>query len=239
MRISEEAVAAAAATWRPRLADLPRPLIGIMVGGPTGPLVFNASAAKRLAALAERIAGEMGGTPYFTTSRRTPPAVVGALKARLPKGAQLFDWTSGADENPYLGLLGLADGFIVTGDSVSMMVEVAQLRKPLAIFAPPRSWLGALDQLRRSFSRRLFAPSAGTAGGRHRQGLGRMLYRLGILNQTRDFVAFHQFLVDRGLAVWAGDGFRPPRGSIPDELPLVVARIKALARGCPGAGQNA
>lgn len=239
MRISEEAVATAAATWRPRLAALPRPLIGIMVGGPTGPLIFNASVARRLAELAEDIAGEMGGTPYFTTSRRTPPAVVAALKASLPKGAWLFDWTSEAEENPYLGLLGLADGFVVTGDSVSMMVEVAQLGKPLAILNPARSWLGALDQLRRSFSRFLFAPSGGTAGGRWRQGLSRMFYRMGLLNQTRDFVAFHKFLVDRGLAVWAGDGFPPPQGSLPDELPLIVARIKALAQGRAGAGSNA
>jgi hypothetical protein len=66
-----------------------------------------------------------------------------------------------------------------------------------------------------------------------------MFYRLGLLNQTRDFAAFHKFLVDRGLAVWAGDGFPPPRGSVPDELPLVVDRIKALVQGHPGAGQNA
>ncbi len=239
MRVSEEAVAAAAATWRPRLADLPRPLIGVMVGGPTGPFIFDSSVVDRLIKLATEIAGQMGGTPYFTTSRRTPPDLVAALKARLPTGAQLYDWTSGGEENPYLGLLGLADGFVVTGDSVSMMVEVAQLHKPLAILTPPRTWLGGLDQLRRSVSRGLFAPSRGTAGGRWRQGLGRLSYRLGLLNQTRDFVAFHNFLVDTGLAVWAGDGFAPPRGSPPDELPLVVARIKALAQGRPGVGQNA
>jgi mitochondrial fission protein ELM1 len=239
MRVSEDAVAAAAAAWRSRLAALPRPLIGIMVGGPTNPFIFNASVADRLIELAAEIAGEMGGTPYFSTSRRTPPATVAALKARLPRGAQLFDWTSGSGENPYLGLLGLADGFVVTGDSISMLVEVAQLGKPLAILTLPYSWLGALDQLRRSFSRRLFAPSGGTAGGRWRQGLGRMCHRLRLLPQTRDFAAFHQFLVDRGLAVWAGDGFPPPRGSVPDDLPLVVARIKALVQGHPEPGQNA
>jgi mitochondrial fission protein ELM1 len=239
MRVSEDAVAAAATTWRPRFAALPRPLIGIMVGGPTGPFIFNASVADRLRELAAGVVRDMGGTPYITTSRRTPGAAVAALKARMPRGAELFDWTGGAAENPYLGLLGLADGFVVTGDSVSMLVEVAQLGKPLAILTPPRSWVGALDQLRRSFSRRLFAPSGGTAGGRRRQGLGRMLYRSGLLTQTRDFAAFHQFLIDRGLAVRAGDGFAPPRGSVPDDLPLVVARIKALVQGRPGADQNA
>ncbi|HFD81344.1 MAG TPA: nucleoside-diphosphate sugar epimerase, partial [Gammaproteobacteria bacterium] len=37
MRVDEQAVAAAATEWRARLATLPRPLIGVMVGGPTGP----------------------------------------------------------------------------------------------------------------------------------------------------------------------------------------------------------
>jgi hypothetical protein len=157
--------------------------------------------------------------------------VAAALKARLPRGAQLFDWTSGAAENPYLGLLGLADGFVVTGDSISMLVEVAQLRKPLAILTPPRSWVGALDQVRRSLARRLFAPSRGTAGGRRRQGLGRMLYRSGLLTQTRDFSGFHKFLIDRGLAVRAGDGFPQPHGSVPDDLPLVVVPPRVLPPG--------
>jgi hypothetical protein len=239
MRVSQDAVAAAATSWRPRLAALPRPLIGVMVGGPTGPFIFNASVADRLMELAAEIIGDMGGTPYITTSRRTPAAVVAALKARLPRGAHLFDWTSGAAENPYLGLLGLADGFVVTGDSISMLVEVAQLHKPLAILTPPCSWVGALDQVRRSLARRFFAPSRGTAGGRRRQGLGRMLYRSGLLTQTRDFSAFHQFLIDHGLAVRAGDGFPQPHGSVPDDLPLVVARIKALFKDCLGAGPDA
>jgi hypothetical protein len=35
-------------------------------------------------------------------------------------------------------------------------------------------------------------------------------------------------LIDRGLASATGDGVRPPRGQVPDDLALVVTRIKAL-----------
>ena len=44
----------------------------------------------------------------------------------LPDGARLHRWHPDAkpEENPYLGLLGLADGFVVTADSASMVVEV-------------------------------------------------------------------------------------------------------------------
>ena len=56
---------------------------------------------------------------------------------------------------------------------------------------------------------------------------------IGDTAQTRDFEAFHQFLIDRGLAVRAGQGFPPPRGSVPDDLPVVKARIEALVQGDP------
>ncbi len=57
-----------------------------------------------------------------------------------------------------MGLLGLADRFIVTGDSISMMVEVTRLGKPLEILPLPCGLLGTLDQVRRSLARWLFNP---------------------------------------------------------------------------------
>jgi hypothetical protein len=57
----------------------------------------------------------------------------------LPPNATLFRWQADTQpgDNPYLGLLAHADRFVVTGDSVSMMVEVARLGRPLAIFPLP------------------------------------------------------------------------------------------------------
>jgi mitochondrial fission protein ELM1 len=225
MRIDAAAVAAATAAWRPRLADLPRPLIGFMVGGPTGPFVFDAAVTARLLAVIDQVAAG-GGTPYVTTSRRTPPATVEALQAGLPPGARLFRWTPDAADNPYLGLLGLADGFVVTGDSISMLVEIAGLRRPLAILELPCGWLGRLDMLRRRWIRRLF--EAERTGGPLQRALVRGLHATRVVNNTRDFAAFYELLFERGLAVRAGEGFAPPRGEVPDELALVVERIKAL-----------
>ena len=45
-------------------------------------------------------------------------------------------------ENPYQGLLALADHFVVTTDSLSMMVEVARLGRPLSLFALGLAVLG-------------------------------------------------------------------------------------------------
>lgn len=230
MRINDAAIATAVERMRTRFTSLPRPLIALLVGGPTGPFVFDTSVANHLLGMAAEIAGNSAGTPYITTSRRTPPALVDALQAKLPPGAHLFRWTADAADNPYLGLLGLADGFMVTGDSISMMVEVVRLGKPLAIFPLPLSRLGALDQLRRSLIRRLFAPAMGLMQDRVRQDLARAAYRIGLISQTRDFDTFHQLLIQQSLAVHAGHGFPPPRGQLPDDLSAVIARIKALIR---------
>ena len=39
-------------------------------------------------------------------------------------------------ENPYLGILALADILVVTGDSVSMCTEASATAKPVYIYAP-------------------------------------------------------------------------------------------------------
>ncbi|MGH6896254.1 MAG: mitochondrial fission ELM1 family protein [Geminicoccaceae bacterium] len=223
MRAKASDIEAAVARWRGRLAALPRPLIAILVGGPTVPFAFDVQVSERLCRLAAAIAGT-GGTPYVTTSRRTPRAVVDALRAGLPEAAQLFEWTPARADNPYLALLGLADGFIVTGDSVSMMAEVARMRRPLAILELPLGRFGAIDQWRRTLMRGLFAADA----GRLRRLVAAGAYRARLLHATRDFRAFHRMLFDQGLAVRAGEPLLPPRGALPDDLPRVVARINAL-----------
>lgn len=228
MQVSKAAVANAADAWHPRFDKLAQPLIAIFVGGPTGPFVFKDSVADEMIALATHVIAEQKGTPYITTSRRTPQALVERLKTRLPAGAQLFQWTPDFQQNPYRALLGLADGFIVTGDSISMMVEVVRMRKPLAILGLPTSLLGSADQMRRSFARWLFSAAADNSQNplRHRLAIG--LYRTRLLTHTRDFTAFHRNLIDNGLAVRAGEAFSPPRGPIPDDLPRVISKIKEL-----------
>ncbi|MGD9507857.1 MAG: ELM1/GtrOC1 family putative glycosyltransferase, partial [Geminicoccaceae bacterium] len=104
LRVDARAVAAAAEIWRPRLADLPRPLTAVLVGGQTKPYRFDAHVARRLIAELERLRARDGGTLYLTTSRRTPPEVVAALERERPPGAVLHRWSAeGGADNPYLG----------------------------------------------------------------------------------------------------------------------------------------
>jgi len=231
MRVQPDAVATEARAWRDRFSALRKPLIALLVGGETNPFVMNRAVAEKLVATARWVVNELGGTPYVTTSRRTTPEVVEVLRRDLPAQAVLYAWTPDAGDNPYRALLGSADGFIVTADSVSMMVEVIYLRKPLAIFPLPGGALGWLDQYRRSLAHWLFNPRLESPRDRWRHRLARGVYHLDvfkILSATRDFRAFHRLLVDKGLAVWAGEAFRQPEAALPDDVGKVVRRIEAL-----------
>jgi mitochondrial fission protein ELM1 len=228
MQVDRTAIADAGAFWEPRLAELPRPLVACLIGGPTVPYRYDGAMAERLSGWAGRHMAETGGTVYFTTSRRTPERLTAALQAALPGGARLFAWTPEASQNPYRGLLALADGFVVTGDSISMMVEVLKAGKPLAIFPLATGPLGTLDLVRRALVRRLFEPDpAGPVAGL-RPALGRLLYRLRLAAPTRDFRNFHRLLQARGLAGPLDRPARPAGAELPDDLPAIVARIKSL-----------
>ncbi len=231
MRISADDVASEADAFADRFASLNKPLIAMLVGGQTNPFVMNRRVAHDLVATAQWVVSELGGTPYITTSRRTTPEVLSVLRSELPPEAVYFEWSADATDNPYRALLGSADGFIVTADSVSMMVEVIYLRKPLAIFPLPGGPLGSVDQQRRSLAHWLFNPRLESAGDRLRHRIARSVFHLDyfkVLSATRDFRAFHRLLVDKGLAVWAGQPFAPPAGELPDDVSVVVRRIEAL-----------
>jgi mitochondrial fission protein ELM1 len=77
-----------------------------------------------------------GGSLMVTTSRRTDDAAADALVKAITVPAYVHRWSQ-AGENPYYALLGLCDGAIVTGESVSMASEAVATAKPLFVYAPP------------------------------------------------------------------------------------------------------
>lgn len=229
MRVDTDSIDAAATSWTPRLAELSRPLIALFIGGPTKPFVLNKKIALHLLHSSAQIAAHSGGTLYVTTSRRTPITVVETVQQNLPPNVLFYRWTANnTDDNPYRALLGTADQFIVTGDSISMLVEVVRLGKPLAIFPLPYR-MGLLDYARDRLARLLHGPQE----GRYSQllhSLGNMLYKLGIGGYSRDLTALHHLLIERNFAIWLGDKFLPPGPKAPDELARVIKRIKALMK---------
>jgi mitochondrial fission protein ELM1 len=134
-RVTTERLAEAAATWRDRFAGLPRPLAAVLVGGSNGRLRLDRPVG---AALAEQLAAMMRRDRVglvLTPSRRTDPEVVAALRARLaPEGAWVWDMRG---DNPYFGMLALADLIVVTEDSVSMVSEAVATPAPVLLAGLP------------------------------------------------------------------------------------------------------
>lgn len=134
-RVTPARLAEAGRVWAPALAHLPRPLVAVLVGGSNGRFRLD---AKTGSALAAGLAGMMRADHVglaLTPSRRTDPAVRRLLADTLaPLGAWIWD---GAGENPYFGLLALADAIIVTVDSVSMISEAVATHAPVMLARLP------------------------------------------------------------------------------------------------------
>ena len=144
----------------------------------------------------------------------------------FPPAANSFAGGRNATDNPYHALLGLADRFVVTGDSISMLVEVARTGKPLAIFSLPVQhgpWPRVRARLARTFQP---APGDGRAGPLG--WLGDALYNVGLVHYSREFEALHHSLVDGGFATILGEPFRAASATPPDDVARVVGRIRAL-----------
>jgi len=212
--------------WAPLLAGRSRPLTAVLVGGPTKPYRLDRRVGSGLASALGRLLRREGGSLYVVTSPRTPPGVIETLREGLTESTAFFDWQKDErDGNPYLGLLGGADRFVVTGDSVSMLVEVASLGRPLAIFELPRE---------RSVRALSATARAWLASGALRSGslAARLIleaHRSRRMGFPRDLGAFHRTLYDRGLAARFGTGsFATASFETGDELKRVGAGIRRL-----------
>ncbi|HXC30815.1 MAG TPA: mitochondrial fission ELM1 family protein [Stellaceae bacterium] len=129
-RVTPEKLAAACDRF-PELAALPRPIIGVLIGGSNRAYRLTLD---KLRQIADAIAGAVrasGGSVVLTPSRRTGEAGVALLRERL-RGLPAAIWDMTGD-NPYYAYLAVADAFLVTADSVSMISEAAATGKPVHI----------------------------------------------------------------------------------------------------------
>jgi uncharacterized protein len=200
------------AQWRPRLEHLPRPWIAVLVGGNSSSYRLDAFTAKQLGQFASRRARETGGSLLISTSPRTPPTAADALLAAVQGPAYIYRWQpANTDENPYLAYLALADRFIVTADSASMLAEACSTGRPVELF----DWTPRRQPMR---------PLRALPGS---QRLQEALIHWGIIKPKRDFQALHRELMKHGLLCSSGRE-RSRQHAKPDDLARTVTRIRAL-----------
>ena len=215
-----------AAQLRATVADLPRPWIAVLLGGDSGKFVFTPGKGARLGGLCSQLATQSGGSLLVTDSPRTPTDPGDALAQQLRVPHSYYRWGD-TGPNPYRGLLALADAFVVTGESMSMLGEASAMGRPLFIFdlgdGEGRWWAQSHAWGYKPLS--------------HRAAM-----RWGPVRMRRDIGQIQEALVVGGRATWlsdstlqeavaltlAGMGVDRSQGRVDDELAQSAAAVRQL-----------
>jgi len=226
----------AVAAWAPRLAACRKPLIGALVGGPIDPLVFGAPEGRRLADELKALAAQTGGSLLIATGRRTPPDVIAPLAelaAAEPGRHRLVTFPAAGfaapADNPYRAILMLADRFVVTADSVSMLADAGLTGRPVTVFdLPAQPEKPSFAQYWRRRRRRRFA--AGKARDPIDWGYD-LAIRLGWVRPGRDVPTLLAWLRRSGALSGDPAAAAALAGRLKRERAAVLARLRHLLAG--------
>ncbi|MDZ7839981.1 MAG: ELM1/GtrOC1 family putative glycosyltransferase [Gammaproteobacteria bacterium] len=221
-RMDPDTGAAAARAWEPRLSHLPRPWLGVLLGGSSGSYRFTTDAARVLGRRVDARARATGSALLISSSARTPGKVLDALLESVQVPYYCYHWHPDDIDNPLEAILALSDEFVVTADSASMLAEACATGRPVMTFVPPLRWRARL------LTRSWLPDGAGRAGWltlRHR------LVSRGLWVPARDMSRVHEALAACG-AVQPLPATAVPRPvqATPDDMDRVVVSIKALLR---------
>jgi uncharacterized protein len=211
--VDEARLGQAKTEWESRFSDLPRPYFAVVVGGDSGPFTLGSRAASRLGKEASQLAQSHGGSLLVTTSSRTRPEAVAALKDAITAPNFFYPWEPQGKENPYMGILAWADRLIVSGDSIAMLSEACATGKPVKMFdlGGMREGLEVVD---RDF--RLGA------------SLYAALLRWFWAPLSRDITLVHQQLRNEGYAIWMDENLASARVPSENDLQRATAAVKGL-----------
>lgn len=134
-RVTERVITEGASKWAPVFAHLPQPYVAVLIGGANGAYRMETEDAARLGEQLAGLARTHGVGLLITPSRRTGAANEAALRQALGD-VPAYIW-DGEGDNPYFGLLGLADAVVTTPDSINMVSEAASTGKPVMIVPLP------------------------------------------------------------------------------------------------------
>ena len=130
-KITPEKIEQGKQEWEQQFSGLQKPVIALIVGGDVTPTHhFTAAMAKKLGREVNEYAKRNHASLIVTNSRRTSPEATQALSEEITVPCYMYDKHKNP-ENPYFGILGIADAFIVTGDSLSLMCEACSTGKPV------------------------------------------------------------------------------------------------------------
>lgn len=133
-RVTKQTLAEAGPQWEAKFARLPRPWIAVLLGGSTNRYTLTDTAMRQLVDRLQETLQSTPGSLLITPSRRTGEANVALLRETFASDPRVFLHDMKGD-NPYMGMLALADHIVVTDDSVNMISEACFTGKPVHILA--------------------------------------------------------------------------------------------------------
>ena len=142
-RVSPDMLKREGEKFAKQIAHLPHPRIAVLIGGSNAVYQLTPREMEPLAQQLAELPKMLGGSVMVTPSRRTGDANLAILQQTL-KDAPAYVW-DGQGDNPYYGMLALADYIIVTCDSVNMVSEACTTGKPVYVIDLP----GGSDKFRR------------------------------------------------------------------------------------------
>ena len=214
-----------------RLAALPRPWTAMLLGGDSGLTTFDEEEIGALVDLVQADVTRSGGSLLVTTSARTPLWVPPLLESRITVPSRIHVWRPADPDNPYPGWLALADDFVVTGESVSMLAEAVATGRPVRIYDPERFHSKVFPGRRprpwwlcgRNWRWKPLSTRFGTWVGPRRM--------------SRDVRRIQDALVAAGCAAFLGERSARSAASVPsrgDDLDRAVARVRRLFPAAAG-----
>lgn len=121
-----------------RFSGHAKPYVAVLLGGSTNKYKLTKTRMADIIAALQRLAGSVPGSLLVTASRRTGYDNLQALLAVFPRmrDSKVYVY-DGVGDNPYLGMLALAEYIVVSNDSVNMMSEAVATGKPVYILRLP------------------------------------------------------------------------------------------------------
>jgi len=134
-RMNDQRLREDADALRQRAPALTDRVLGVIIGGASRFYQFGEQEARALAKDVADFARAHGYSVAVTPSRRTGDRNTELVRDGL---ADLPSWVwDGTGDNPYFGILGLAERFVVTCDSVNMLGEAGFTGKPIDAYRIP------------------------------------------------------------------------------------------------------
>ncbi len=219
--------------WRQRLEELPRPWTAVLVGGRSASYDLPDSAGTELGRLAERDALAGAGSVLVTTSPRTPRSAESAIFQAIDAPSHKHGWRPDAEDNPYQAYLALADRFIVTGDSASLLAEACSTGRRVEVFPLPRRWPGRLaEAASRTVGR--WRKRVATAVEEEDRKLGtptrcyERCVHAGLITPRRDLSKYVEHLIGRGLVTPTDSAPLALRYRWGEDMERACAAVKAM-----------